>query len=147
MRERPAERREPQPTRVRDRRNALHPCAPPTRGAGRGTPIGHEDPAALSRRPNNNFFSVGEETLSGCLTDRRSAAAGRVAPRIHPAADGASCPGPGGGRQPRPHAPNAGGQLQRLVRQPPAPRQETARSAYHLGLALGWPEARRAETA
>jgi hypothetical protein len=42
------------------------------------------------------------------------------------------------------HATDAGGQLQPLVRQPPTPRDETARSARHLDLELGRPEARRA---
>lgn len=42
------------------------------------------------------------------------------------------------------HAPDAGGQLQPLVRQPQAPRNETARAAHHLALEPGRPEARRA---
>jgi hypothetical protein len=99
------------------------------------------------REGETSWKEGGFSRSSGRITDRRSAAAGRVAPRIHPAADGASCPGPGGGRLTALHAPDAGGQLQRLVRQPPALRQETARSACHLGPELGRPEARRAETA
>jgi hypothetical protein len=42
------------------------------------------------------------------------------------------------------HAPDAGGQLQPLVRQPQAPRNETARPARRLGRELARPEARRA---
>src|SRR5262245_13481258 len=50
------------------------------------------------------------------LTDRGSAAARREPPEYRAAADRASNPSPGGGRLRRGHAPDAGGQLQPLVR-------------------------------
>jgi hypothetical protein len=131
---RPAARREPLPTRVQDRRNARSLRTPPTRDAGRRTATAHEDPAAGCHRPNQQNSS--REEFRGCLTDRRSAAAGRAPPYHRSAADGASRPAPGGGRQPTPHAPDAGGQLQRLVRQPSALRDETNRSAHQPALEL-----------
>jgi hypothetical protein len=36
----------------------------PAREAGRRTPSGHEDPVALSRRPNNRSLLFEEETFS-----------------------------------------------------------------------------------
>jgi hypothetical protein len=63
---------------------------------------------------------VGGGGSSCCgLTDRGSAAARRELPEYRAAADRASNPGPGGGRATAWHAPDAGGQLQPLVRQPP----------------------------
>jgi hypothetical protein len=56
--------------------------------------------------------------ISRCPTDRGSAAARREPPEYRAAADRAPNPGPGGGRPPAQHAPDAGGQLQPLVRQP-----------------------------
>jgi hypothetical protein len=74
--------------------------------------------------------------LGGRLTDRGSAAAARVPPYHRPDGVGASYRDSNGGRPRPPHTADRGCQLQPLVRQPSAPRDETNRLAHHPALEL-----------
>jgi hypothetical protein len=101
-----------------------------------------EDPAAVRLDPNKPISSSSRKRLFR-LPNGSALSCRRPCPTLPPFGRRRRVP-PRTRRRPAtaPHAPDAGGQLQRLVRQPAAPREKTARFARRLDLELGTPEAR-----